>query len=103
MTTPGEQFGINDAQMQQIIEATNESLSQMRMLNNQVQGQAGALATANQSDSGKVLVNKFQTWSGDFAQIENQLKELNQRVLDLRNAALSFAQDATSTVSGSDL
>ncbi|MBQ0924514.1 MULTISPECIES: hypothetical protein [Saccharopolyspora] len=103
MTAPGAQYGLNDSQLQQIIEATNQSLSQMRQLNNQVQAQASSLGQANVSDSGRMLVDKFGVWAGDFSRIENELNQLNQRVMDVRNASLQAAQQAADSASGAGL
>jgi len=102
-TNPGGSYGLNDGQLQQIIVQTDKSLGDVRTVNNQVQYQASALGVANNSDSGRILMQKFGTWSQDFAQVQTQLADLNQRVKDLRTAALSAASTATDPASGSTL
>ena len=102
-TNPGASYGLNDGQMQQIINSTDKSLGDVRTVNNQVQCQASALGTANNSDSGRILVQKFSVWTQDFAQVESQLADLNQRVKDLRLAAIAAGSGATDPVSGSTL
>jgi hypothetical protein len=89
--------------MQQIINATDKSLGDIRTLNNQVQYQSSALGVANNSDSGRILMQKFGTWSQDFHQVEGQLADLNMRVKDLRAAGLAASTGATTPASGSTL
>ncbi|MFI0469578.1 hypothetical protein ACH347_36375 [Saccharopolyspora sp. 5N102] len=100
MTAPGGQYGLNEAQLGQIISATNKALTDMKTVNNQVQAQALALGDANQSESGRLLVGKFETWSTDFSNIQNQLDSLNTSVQGLLKVGRSAQEQANEVVNG---
>ncbi|CAM04707.1 hypothetical protein A8924_5858 [Saccharopolyspora erythraea NRRL 2338] len=101
MTAPGT-YGLKVAQMDEIIRRTEEKLQEMKVLNTMVTSDAGAIMTANQSDSGKLLMDKFNVWTNDFNQIRSKLVELNDKVKALRQLQLANTHDATS-VSGADI
>ncbi|MGW5642788.1 hypothetical protein ACWEV3_17840 [Saccharopolyspora sp. NPDC003752] len=101
MTVPGGQYGLDEAQLSQIINATNTALTNMKSLNTQVQAQALALGDANQSESGRLLVSKFETWSTDFNNIQNQLGSLNTNVQGLLKVGRSAQEQANEVVNGS--
>ncbi|MEU6265520.1 hypothetical protein [Saccharopolyspora shandongensis] len=103
MTVPGGQYGLDEAQLSQIINATIKSLTDMKTVNTQVQAQAMALGDANQSESGRLLVGKFDTWAADFNKIQNQLESLNGSVRDLLKVGRSAQEQANEVVNGTSM
>ncbi|MEU5844930.1 hypothetical protein [Saccharopolyspora shandongensis] len=103
MTVPGGQYGLDESQLSQIINATNKSLTDMKSVNTQVQAQAMALGDANQSESGRLLVSKFDTWSADFNKIQAQLESLNGSVRDLLKVGRSAQEQANEVVNGTQM
>ncbi len=77
MTSP---YGLDQAQMQSIINQTNDALSQMTTLNGTVQARADDIYSHAQSDAGRILQQRLNTWNTDFRAIINALSELNDGV-----------------------
>ncbi|WP_010693507.1 hypothetical protein [Saccharopolyspora spinosa] len=91
------QYGLNADHLRKIIQATDDALAKMRQLNNNVSAQASALMSANQSNSGKILNDRFSVWAQDFGQIAGNLTNLNGKVKGLLQLSLQTADDAAST------
>ncbi|WP_010693501.1 hypothetical protein [Saccharopolyspora spinosa] len=92
-------YGLKEAQLAKIIQATDDALAKMRQLNNNVSAQASALMSANQSNSGKILNDRFSVWAQDFGQIAANLSLLNAKVKALRQVMLHASEDSDSQAS----
>ncbi|MBB5152473.1 hypothetical protein [Saccharopolyspora phatthalungensis] len=95
-------YGLNAEQMTKIIRATEDALGKMRQLNNNVTTQGAALASANQSDSGRIFQDKFNIWAQDFSQISGNLQNLNEKAKALLNIQLASTGDAMGIASKVD-
>ena len=84
-------YGLNEAQLQQIIQATNDSLTAMHRLTSGVSSQGQMIAQANQSQSGQILSQKVANWTADFNKVGTDLDSLNKNVLALRDTGIGPA------------
>ena len=88
-------YGLDAGEMGKIITATDEAHSRMNQLNSRVEATAQQVMMANQSDSGRLQGQKFQTWRQDVSTISSRLQELNQKVKDLLRTGQSTSDSAT--------
>ncbi|MGW5648624.1 hypothetical protein ACWEV3_25135 [Saccharopolyspora sp. NPDC003752] len=95
MADAGGMYGLDAGEMTKIITATDDAHSRMTQLNSRVEQTAMQVQMANQSDSGRLQVQKFQTWRQDFNTISTRLQELNQKVKDLLRTGQSTSDSAT--------
>lgn len=96
MTTPmGSTYAFSNEQLTQIINQTSEAIGEMNQLNSMVQSHSDMLGSVNQSDSGGILQGKLMTWTQDFHTVVNNLTDLNQKAIGLRNVNVSASQNST--------
>ena len=95
-------YGLDEAQLQQIIQATQQSLTAMRQLTSRVSGNGQLIAQANRSESGRILSQKVANWTADFNKVVTDLDVLNNKVLALRGTGISTSNEATSTAGNND-
>lgn len=95
MTAPNGNYGYEDGMLLAVISATDEALSQMNTVNNNVISISGQLPLVNNSDSGIKLGGLLGDWSTDYNKILNQLTELNGKVKYLLNINRTTTGDAT--------
>ncbi len=92
MTSP---YGLDQGQMQNIINQTNEAISQMTALNGNVQARAGDIYSHAQSDAGRILEQRLTTWNTDFNSIVKALTDLNTNVQSWLNSNVSTSSSAS--------
>ncbi len=97
------QYGMDDAQLKQIIDATNYALGRMRGVNQTVTGEAGYYISVNNSDSGRIMQDNLNQWSEKFGKITNDLDQLNYKVEQLRKNNASTSGGAVHIATGSGL
>ncbi len=93
MTSP---YGLDQAQMQAVINATDDAISQMTTLNGTVQARADDIYSHAQSDAGRILQQRLTTWNTDFAAIVNALIDLNTNVQQWLYQSVTTGADAGS-------
>jgi hypothetical protein len=89
-------YGMNDAQLLSIINATRDAIDRMNTVNNGVQGQAGSYTQTNNSDSGRTMQQRLITWNEEFTRIVGDLDNLNTKVTNVR----ANNNDTSSAASG---
>lgn len=77
-------YSFSDADLQQIINKTQEAINEMNTVNNTVQSHTDSLFDANRSDSGQILSGHLGTWAADFHTCVNTLTDLNGKAHALR-------------------
>lgn len=97
MTSP---YGLEQAQMQNLINQTNSAIAQMMSLNASVQMRAGDIYAHAQSEAGKILEQRLSTWNTDFTAIVNALSELNSSVQQWMNTSVSTGGQASGAAGG---
>jgi hypothetical protein len=96
-------YGMDDAKLVSIINATNNAVSQMQSLNTAVQHQAQDYILANDSDSGRVMQQALFRWNGEFNQIVADLNGLNDKVSGLRGHNNNILIHTVDTAKGARL
>ncbi len=96
-------YGMDDAKLASIINATSNAVSQMQSLNASVQHQAQDYILANDSDSGRIMQEALYRWNGEFNQIVADLNTLNDKVSSLRTHNNNILIDSVSTAKGARL
>jgi hypothetical protein len=91
MTTP---YGLESGQMQTIINATQSAIDQMLSLNTNVQSVSGDICAHNQSDAGRIVQGRLETWNSDFYPIINAISELNGKVAAWMNTSIQAGDQA---------
>jgi hypothetical protein len=76
-------YGMQDSHLQQIISKTQNALDAMAQLQSAVSAQSQALPQANKSDSGQILGNNLDTWTGHHATCTQNLTALNEKASGL--------------------
>ena len=96
------QYGMEDAQLKQIIDATNDALGRMNGVNQTVISETGYYISVNNSDSGKIMQDSLNQWSEKFGKITGDLDNLNFKVAALRanNTGTSTGAVDLANVSG---
>lgn len=97
MTTP---YGLDQGQMQNVINQTNEAIQQMTTLNAQVQSRAGDVYAHAQSDAGRIIEQRLMTWNSDFTAIVNALIDLNGTVQQWMHTSAQTATQGSSAAGG---
>jgi hypothetical protein len=91
-------YGMQDSHLQQIITKTQNALDAMAQLQSAVAQHGQALPQANRSDSGQILGNHIDTWTGHHATCTQNLAALNEKASALlrtnRNAEEQGTQQA---------
>lgn len=87
-------YGLDSAQMQGVVNQTQSAIDQMNTLNSRVQSTAGDIAAHNQSDAGRIVQNRLDTWNSDFTPIVSALSELNTKVESWLRANVQASSDA---------
>lgn len=72
-------YHFSDADLQQIINKTQDAINEMTVVNNSVQAHTESLVDANRSDSGQILSGHLTTWTSDFHTCMNNLTALNHK------------------------
>jgi hypothetical protein len=91
---PGPTYGMTTEQLNQIINATSESITRMHGVWSQVYAHASSIVSVNNSDSGRITQRDLETWSNDYSKIVGDLEALNEKVTRLRDANLSTTDEA---------
>jgi hypothetical protein len=81
--------------LQSIITQTGDAVSEMNTVNSIVQSHTDALVDANRSDSGQILSTHLATWTSDFHTCVNNLNDLNQKAIALRQVNTSTSTTTT--------
>lgn len=89
-------YGMDDAQLLSIINATRDAIDRMNTVNGGVQSQAGSYTQTNNSDSGRTMQNRLTTWNGEFTKLVGDLDNLNTKVTNVR----ANNNDTTGAASG---
>lgn len=97
MTSP---YGLDQGQMQNLINQTNEAISQMTSLNANVQARAGDVYAHAQSEAGRIVEHRLMTWNTDFAAIVNALIELNGNVQQWMQTSVATAGHGSAAAGG---
>jgi hypothetical protein len=97
------QYGMDDAQLKSIIDATNDALGRMNGVNQTVTGEAGYYISVNNSDSGKIMQDSLNQWSEKFGKITGDLDNLNHKVTALRANNTNTGTGAKDLATGSGL
>lgn len=97
------QYGMDDAQLKNIIDATTDALGRMSGVNKTVSGEAGAYISANNSDSGRIMQSSLNDWSDRFGKITGDLDQLNYKVAKLRQNNSGTSGGAVDLANGSRL
>lgn len=92
----GGVYSFSDANLLQIINKTQNAIDEMNRVNGLVQSHTDALVDANRSDSGQLLSQHLGTWTTDFNICVNNLHDLNQKAIGLRQVNASAADTSTS-------
>jgi uncharacterized alpha-E superfamily protein len=82
-------YSFSAQDLRQIINKTNDAISEMNTVNNMVQSHTDALVDANRSDSGQILSQHLATWNADFHTCVNNLTDLNNKAQALLNINIS--------------
>jgi hypothetical protein len=90
-------YHFDDADLQQIINKTQDAISEMNTVNSTVQAHTDSLVDANRSDSGQILSSHLATWTADFHTCVNNLTDLNQKA----QALLQVNRSTDTTATGS--
>src|SRR3569833_87471 len=88
-------YHISDADLQQIINKTQDAINEMNTVNNTVQSHTDSLVDANRSDSGQILSGHLATWTADFHTCVNNLTDLNHKATALLQINRSTDSGAT--------
>lgn len=90
-----QQLGLDRSRLMSIINASTEASTKMRSLNGQVEGAAGMIIQAMQSDAGSILSRRLFTWREDFHAIVNSFDQLTDRTQHMLLALQQADSDAT--------
>jgi hypothetical protein len=90
-------YAFSNDQLTQIITRTADAIGEMNQLNSLVQSHSDMLGSVNRSDSGGILQNHLMTWTQDFHTVVNNLTDLNQKAINLRNVNINASQNSTAT------
>lgn len=93
MTAP---YGLDDAQMTSVIQATQQAIDEMHSVNQSVTGTSGDIGAANQSTSGGKTQTALIDWTSVYTQIINDITVLNSDVTAWQAASRAASSDATS-------
>ncbi|GLY74847.1 hypothetical protein [Actinoallomurus iriomotensis] len=88
-------YHFSDADLQQIINKTQDAINEMNTVNNTVQAHTDSLVDANRSDSGQILSGHLTTWTSDFHTCVNNLTDLNHKAQALLQINRGTNNDAT--------
>lgn len=72
-------YGMQDSHLQQIITKTQNALDAMDHLQSAVTAHSQELPVANKSDSGQIIGNHLDTWTGHHATCKANLVALNEK------------------------
>ncbi|MGI5229459.1 hypothetical protein [Actinoallomurus sp. CA-142502] len=86
---PGGSYYYESQDLRNIIDKTNNAVSELNTVNSMVQSHTDALVDANRSDSGQILSSHLATWNTDFHTCVSNLNDLNQKAQALLNINLS--------------
>jgi len=78
-----------------IITKTSDAINEMNTVNNIVQSHTDLLTDANRSDSGTIISGHLTTWTTDFHNVVNNLNDLNNKAIALRNVNANAAHGTT--------
>lgn len=98
MTSP---FGLDLSQMQAVVNQTNEAIAQMTRLNGVVESRAGDIMAHAQSDAGRILMGRLNTWNNDFGAIVSALVDLNGQVQQWMQTSANTGGSAAGAAGGS--
>jgi hypothetical protein len=93
--TAGAQYAFSDADLNTIINGTNDAISSLHSVNSRVQGTGQEASTVNRSDSGGRMDTRLYEWMTDFHKLIGDLTSLNSKAEGLRRANLNAAHEAT--------
>ena len=80
-----DQLGLDRSRLDSIIAHTQGSIGEMNTLNNGVMSLSGDIAQHMNSDAGRIMYQRLNTWTYEFTQIKGSLEALNTRVTQMRN------------------
>jgi hypothetical protein len=87
-------YGLSPDQVTAVVNGTEQAISDMQSLNNQVQSTGGDLGAANVSDSGVKTQNAISEWNDFYSKIINDINGLNQDVQSVNSVGQSAAANA---------
>jgi len=94
---------MTDANLVSIINATRDHADQMHTLRGNVEAQANAYISANNSESGQIMTQRLTEWTQNFHRTVGHLEQLNEKVTNVRKNNLSANTDASGFAQGSGL
>jgi hypothetical protein len=103
MTSPGGPglYGMTDAHLVSIINATRDHADQMHKLRANVEAQANVYIRANNSESGQIMTQRLNEWTQNFHRTVGHLEQLNEKVHNVRRNNLAANTDASGLAGGS--
>jgi hypothetical protein len=89
-----DNYGMTEAQLRRIINATEEAFGQITGVQHRVEGQAQYYIAVNHSQSGRIMQEALGEWTSECNQIGGALHQLNERVTGVLNENIATNERA---------
>jgi hypothetical protein len=86
--------GLTEPMLIRLIDASNQAGGQMKQLRGHVDGAAGNIRAAMDSDAGKILGQRLETWHADFLPIINLFVDTPQSLTERSTQMLAALRKA---------
>jgi hypothetical protein len=93
--TSGGHYAFSDADLNTIINGTNDAIASLNLVNSRVQGTGQEASTVNRSASGARMDSRLHEWMTDFHALVGELTALNHKAEGLRRVNINAAHEST--------